>query len=266
MKYTYAPSTHDKAAGELFGEQERVAAGGEVTPCLLIGFVNRSGSNYFAELLQSTGAFAGLRESLNDNAMRLACENNELRGSRAYLEHLRRTQIEQPGQMWGVKTNWVQVAMLMRWRAIPHMLAPKMVIVSRKDILGQAVSFYIAKHTKQWRSVDEAADVEVTYNFKQLMNTMRSVGRSYFILRQTAAMAQIPCREIVYEDLLAAPDSVIGDVTEWLVGRRLVPVQEQVGIAIQRNSRNAELKARFLEDLRTMKWETEKGMEPEAEG
>ena len=257
MRFGYAKSAHEKVAEEVFPDPSDLPAGQPTIPCLLIGFVNRSGSNYLAELLRSTGGFSGLDESLNDHSMRVLGGRYQVRSLADYIVRLHREQGRQKGSIWGMKVGWMQLAMLLRARIVPELLAPRMVLVRRRDIVSQAVSLYIAERTSQWTTNDPQAKSreEVEYDGQRILNTLRGIVQSYANLQQVALLGGIPVVDVFYEDLLDCPARIVAGLTESLSGRALGPDPSSVKIGILRDGLDAELKQRFLAELDALQWD-----------
>lgn len=256
MKYGYAKSVHEKVAEEVFPDSSDIS-GYSPIPCMLIGFVNRSGSNYLAELLRSTGAFTGLEEPLNDHSMRVLGARFGARTLADYVIRLHREQTRQKGQVWGMKVGWMQLAMLLRAKLVPDLLLPRMIVVRRRDVVSQAISLYIAERTAQWTTNDAQVRGrgEVEYDGQRILNTLRGIVQSYASLQQVAVLGSIPFNEVYYEDLMDCPSSVVSRLTETMSGKALAPRPDIVRIGIQRDTLDYDLKARFLTDLTDLRWE-----------
>ena len=257
MKFSYAKSVHEQIAEQVFTDLDNVVSAQAPAPCLLIGFVNRSGSNYLGELLRSTGGFVGLEEPLNDYSLRVLSEKFQVNQFSLYLERLRSEQMRYCGQLWGMKVGWLQLVLLLRTQAIPRLLTPRMVIVKRRDLIGQAVSLYIAERTAQWTAAEPAkiGRDSVEYDGQKILNTLRGIMQSYNALEQVALLAAIPITEVIYEELSDNPISEIAKLTRAICGRALGPELQAVKLRVQRDELNEQLKRRFLKDLPTMEWE-----------
>lgn len=256
LTFTYTQSLHEKALDEIF---EITDVDGSAPPvnCVLIAFVNRSGSNYLAELLLSTGMFSGLEESINDHTMRYLARAKEIKSFQKYLEFLYESQTKNAGQFWGMKVGWMQLAMLLRVKAIPNALRPHVILIKRRDIIGQTISYYIAERTKQWTSNDEAMvnrnDIE--YNGQAILQSMRSIMNSYSLMDQILALSNLPVIQIAYEDLLDVPHATISKITRSICGHEYSPRVGQIRINMQRDGINERLRDNFIRDLGRLKWE-----------
>jgi LPS sulfotransferase NodH len=257
MQYSYEKPDHELAVEEVFGESAVVKQIGTRLPCVIMCFVNRCGSNYIAELLKSTGALSGFQEALNAYNIRTLTPIYRVETFAEYLARYRSEDLDNnPHHLWGLKAGWMQLAMLWRTRAIPRLLDPTLLIVRRRDLIAQAISYHIAEETAQWKSTDqsEIPRHSVIYNGQNILDKLQGIIHSYSRLNEIALLANCPVQEIVYEDVLETPLSSIARLTRALVGRELTPVEAAVTIGIQRDKLNEEFKRRFLADLHEMEW------------
>jgi len=256
MMFSYPISRHEKVFKEIFGASERVQPGDAPLRCVLLAFVNRSGSNYLAELLKSTGKFAGFEESLNDFSMRYLVPRF---ASVSFPDYIRRIQSEAtkvPGQVWGVKVGWMQLAMLLRSQAIPNLIHPSIILARRRDVISQAVSLFIAEQTGQWTSATAPTmdRKDIAYDGDKIFTHLRGILNSYSQLESILTFANLPYIEVFYEDLLDAPQGIISGLSRKLVGHGFAPQIRSVRMEIQRNEIDNDLKLRFIKDLDELEW------------
>ncbi len=256
MNFIYQPSHHDRALDELFGSQAVYAGPSTQRRCVIIAFVNRSGSNHIADALMSTGEFAGLEEILNEPTIRFLTPKYGSTSFPAYLERVYSEQCKSPGLTWGFKAGWMQLAMLMRTKIVPNMFRPTLILVRRRDIIAQAVSFYIADQTSRWTSLVENKSTEPRYNGQELLSILRGLCHSYAMLEQVALCSQLPSLTIIYEDFLDRPNEIISQAGLAINGRALLPRLDRLRLSMQRNELNHAFRARFLEELASMSWMT----------
>jgi LPS sulfotransferase NodH len=256
IRFSYEKSDHEIAIEEIFGDRASVEQIGIRLPCVIMAFVNRSGSNYVAELLKSTGAFLGFQEALNAYHIRTLTPAYGVTSFGQYLVRYRKEDLHGRQALWGIKAGWMQIALLCKIRAIPRLLEPTLLVVRRKDIISQAISYYIAEQTAQWKST-EPTQVErskVSYNGQEILDKLRDIKHSYCRLEEISLLLNCPVHEIEYEDVLENPCSSIMRVTKALVGRELCPVESAVGIKTQRDELNDQFRHRFLAEVGEIDW------------
>jgi LPS sulfotransferase NodH len=256
MEFTYEQSPHEKTLYEVFTDAPEVAPHPSRLRCVLLGFVNRSGSNYLADLLRSTGKFVGLDESLNDYSFR---ELAPAYGTKSFAEYLKRLHWEQasrPGQIWGMKVGWMQLTMLLRTRAIPNLLDPSLVLIRRRDVIAQAISYFIATKTQQWTTSDEAVvdRNKVVYDGQDILDIIQHIMQDYSMFDQIVTCTGLPYGEIFYEDLLDSPEKIICNIARTLCGHAFAVAPDTVRVKIQRDVVDQQFKERFLDDLSELHW------------
>jgi len=257
MIIRYAKSEHEKTFEELFGDNIFVRHDGRAIPCIILAFVNRSGSNYLAELLRSTGRFAGFGECLNAPNVKYLAPRYGVNSLEGYLSRHRQEDVKSSGQMWGLKAGWMQLAMLLRTGAIPKLLQPTLVSIRRRDLIGQAISLFIAEQTLQWKSTEDAVSAreKVAYDGNAILAHFRGLAESYVKVEQVVALSNCPYQQIYYEDLMDSPQSTIAKLTGALVGNELSPLLDAVQIKIQRDEVSEKFKLRFLAEMQQIKWD-----------
>lgn len=189
---------------------------------VLLGFVNRSGSNLLGEYLRTLPGLSGFKEKLNHPTVIKACRESSFDTFEGYLREL--CSQAAPGNL-GVKASGAQVEMLHKWRFLDMFESVKAVHIQREDIVSQAVSLWIARHTKQWTSRRSklVEEEQVRYDFEALSLILENIGRQNNRLAAALSALEVPTWAISYERLLADPQGEIRavarflgvDATEW---------------------------------------------------
>jgi trehalose 2-sulfotransferase len=260
MKFQYPVSEHERTAEQIFESGMEVSPTDFRIECVLMAFVNRSGSNYLADLLLSTGAFAGLEEPLNSPTIRYLAPRYGTATLADYLKRVHREQTGQTGKRWGLKVGWVQLAMLIRTKALANLLSPKIIVIRRRDLVAQAVSFYIAEKTQRWiAKTDNHAEgppiEEIPYDGQQILEHLQGIMWSNFMIEKTLFLAQLPSEVIQYETLIDRPQEIISKLVGRILGHNLEPELNAVRTTIQRDGLSGQLKAQFLNEFRQLEFD-----------
>jgi trehalose 2-sulfotransferase len=210
----------------------------------------RSGSNLLCRYLSSTGMLGNPLEYFNGSGRRLL-------GYPEYPDDPSRqidwilTEGATPNGIFGLKIFPAQVEQIeksIRWTdLLPNL---RFVLLKRRDILGQALSAVRAMQTEQWRaSMPERGSA--LYDGAQIYERLQIAARDYarwniFFARRAVAPAVI-----IYEDLLADPQSAVDQVAD-LFGLRgqARAAGERIDLKIQRDAITEEWRARFLDEYR----------------
>jgi LPS sulfotransferase NodH len=253
----YRPGGHERKVVAHFaraGAGARPGTGAEPTPSVFICFTNRCGSNYLAELLASTQKLPAAGEVFN---WPYVVKQSEERGFRSFEEfcgHLVRTR--SVNGVFAGKVGWSQLYFLTRMRLIPELFAtPRFIHIRRRDVLGQAISYVIAKQTGQWKSDitrrerdKQLAQPEPVYDADAISARIKSFTVANALLEEFFASFRFPLYQVVYEDIIRDELGTIRAITDWLgLGAANVD-RGQTRLEAQRSTVNQEWRERFISE------------------
>lgn len=211
-----------------------------------IAALPRSGSTYLADLMTNTGLlgqpnefynphvlrkqFPGRGKTLADCAMlarELGTSPNDVVGIKFFAAHFPSTDPTFKISDWFGEPVWV-------W-------------LRRRDMLGQAISFLIARQTLAYTANATAQSVP-KYSSVLIAETLHKCCVQDAQWRAYFNRTQISPLEIEYEDLTQDPESALRKIAE-VAGIELGPVEAQPRSTMQkqRTSLNDEWRARFVE-------------------
>jgi LPS sulfotransferase NodH len=210
----------------------------------------RSGSNLLCQYLSSTGMLGNPLEYFNGSGRRLL-------GYPEYPDDPSRqidwilTEGATPNGIYGLKVFPAQVELVekpIRWTELLPGL--KFVLLKRRDILGQALSAVRALQTGQWRA-SMPAQGPATYDgaliHERLQFAVRDHARWDIFFARKAVAPTI----IVYEDLLADPQSAVDRVADLFGLRGHARVaSERIDLTTQRDAITEQWRTRFLAEYR----------------
>jgi LPS sulfotransferase NodH len=208
----------------------------------------RSGSNLLCQYLSSTGVLGNPLEYFNGSGRRRL-------GYPAYPDNPSRqigwilTEGATPNGIYGLKIFPAQVEHIERSIPWTEMLPGlRFVLLKRRDILGQALSAVRALQTDQWRSSMPSRGTAV-YDGVQIYERLQIAARDYAWWDIFFARKAVAPTIIVYEDLLADPQSAVDQIAGLfgLRGQARVAT-ERVDLKIQRDATTEEWRARFLDE------------------
>lgn len=177
-------------------------------PLLILAFTNRSGSNLLADYLVQTGQVAGLGEFLNHETVARQKDALAIQSAPDYLLALAR-RLSREGQQFGVKASAEQLDFLIRWK-LPRLFTRTTVVhIHRDDILGQAVSHWIALQTGQWTSQQGRRTVAADFDINTTRTIAHNVLRSDSAIRMKCGLYCLPYVSISYEELTFDPAATI---------------------------------------------------------
>lgn len=176
-------------------------------PLFILAFTNRSGSNLLADYLRQTGRFRGFGEGLNGDEVKRSHARSPVASFPDYIAQLAGP-LNEPG-FWGIKASWDQIILLHRAN-IPAMFSGVRIIHSvRRDLLGQAVSHWIAHQTKQWTSAHQQSGVTPKFDRPRIEQILMSNLRSNCHIDLISRALGIQRHVVIYEEIQDNPEREI---------------------------------------------------------
>ncbi len=218
-------------------------------PLYILAFTNRSGSNLLADYLRQTGRFRGFGEGLNWDGIQNSLRQRPVASFPDYIAALAGAPNE--SGIWGIKASWDQILMLQRAN-IPAMFQGVQIVHSvRQDLLGQAVSHWIAHQTNQWTSAHKASGIIPEFALDRIEPILMDIVRSNSHIDLISRILDIPRHVVVYERLQADPAAEIRHLTK-AVGMDLAGWQPGAPrISRQRDETNADFRDKCFRAWKT---------------
>ena len=211
--------------------------------------VARSGSTWLAEVLGRTGVLGRPAEYFSTDFQR-GTADPDYPADRAAQVRLVLTAGATPNGVYGFKMfpmNLDDVSRHISWtEAFPDL---RFVHLSRRDVLGQALSRVRAFQTRRWRSTLPEQAVPV-YDGAAILDALRLTVRQDARWTVYFARNGIAPLRLVYEDALDAVAATVASVAD-LVGLEAPPASvADIGLAVQRDALTEVWRARFLSEYR----------------
>lgn len=169
---------------------------------MILAFTNRSGSNMLADYLLQTKQVGGLGEYLNaDTAIRQS-KKRQIDRFPDYISSLVNS-LSRNRSYFGVKASAEQLRFMDRWRIFQMFPSVTVVHVHRDDLLGQAVSHWIARQTGQWTSLQERQNDEVSFDAGKILQLTQYVARADEAIRMHCAYRGMNYISLSYEEVIA---------------------------------------------------------------
>lgn len=217
---------------------------------VLLCFTNRSGSNYFAALLASTGQFN---------------EADELLNAEAVLDHVRahgRTSLAAYWRDLGagaarhgrftVKAGLEQLVMLIEAGVLDgYADRLRCLHLVRSNILDQAISAAIAWQSGRWTSAHTARcpDEQLVYDRARIAATAQVIAQENRQFQAIFAANGIAARMVEYDAVLADPAAAVRGVGAWLGLPGLVIDPARIALRRQAGPVNQRWRSRYLAGL-----------------
>lgn len=247
----YALSKHEQQIRDIFdGRIAANAAGGSIParPAILICFTNRSGSNYLAQLLETTGAMNRAREFFNWPFVDKLSRKHDIASLPDYCRYISEA-FRPEDRYWAAKVGVDQLRMLLRTGVIPQIYHPvRLVFVERRDLLAQAISLSIARQTRRWTTLHRDSGEEPKFDPDDIHLKLDRLKKGNTAFKYLFTTLGAPVH-VLYEDLCDDPVGTVRQTLESLDLKPVDPCPERCSLRIQRTDRNKDYKQRWLQSF-----------------
>lgn len=245
----YEPSDHEIGVNSLY---ETVDAGRRdivAERTLLICFTNRSGSDFLAHALASTGSVAIAREYLNHPVVSRRSLSRGISSLDEYLIDLA-AEFTHDG-IFSLKTGLSQLYYLARLGFIGDLLPnPEFILIERGDVVAQAISWLRALQSGQWSSGQAVRGTQPRYDFLAIHKRVDDILAENYGFRAFLVRNDCPTHFVRYEELNEHPWRTVQFLADALGFADTQYRPRRVEVERQHTSLNREWKARYLAELR----------------
>lgn len=219
-------------------------------PLVVLCFENRSGSNYLASLLRTSGKIHGLGEALNAETVIKRATQWDVTNFPDYFQRFATSDKAEVG----VKASWDQLLMLFRFGIDKMFDGFKLIYVRREDSVAQAVSRHIAFQTGKWTSETKVAEpIEPAFDTADIARHLYAVQHSNQMFEAIFQILDLDVYRVTYERIVYRPNQsarvVMGhlghDLPDWKARR-------DVRMKRQSNALNDAFVGRFRDEMKTM--------------
>jgi LPS sulfotransferase NodH len=211
--------------------------GGPPTVRYAICATPRSGSNFLGHMLKNTGLFGCPLEYFNPENLpiwRKRAARERFAGVVPLIEGRRTSR----NGRFGIKIHRTHLAAAVA-EIGPDFLGPawKFILLRRRDVLGQAVSWSIAAQTSVWKS-GLAASGEAVYSRAAIARRLELAVKHTASWQQLFAERGIVPLELAYEDIERDPARAVRTVAEFL--ETPLPAELDLGRLIETRKQRAQ--------------------------
>jgi LPS sulfotransferase NodH len=190
---------------------------GEPRTSYLVCSIPRSGSTLLCDLLKGTGVAGAPIEVFHPDYMRVLKRRWGVTTTEEYVAALlaRKTG---PNGVFGGKAHWAQYHPLFG-ETDPRTVLPslRLILMSRRDRLRQAVSWVRALQTLRWQSSGrERSEREPSFDPEHISRKVDRIGREEDAWRALFDACGIEPHLVVYEELVSDQGAVLRDALEFI--------------------------------------------------
>lgn len=217
---------------------------------LIVLFSNRSGSNYLVSLLGQLPGLSLEYECFNWDVVLDGLRATGFDSISQYLHHLR-SQVTTP--WWGMKVGETQLAMVVRFGLLSaFQKGCRIIWVRRRDLVAQAVSYYIASRSGQWVYGQRPIRAVPEFDYEAIAAVFSSLAEASAQAASLLSLLQPRYTCVWYEDVCHSPGTEVERIADFLEVKPTVRIRSTTSeFRKQIDPRKAEYAARFREDART---------------
>ncbi len=186
------------------------------TVCYIICSVPRCGSSVLCEALTHSGLAGVPTEYFDENLRQRFCEKWNVEGIDDYVRCLKHKKTG-PNAVLGIKAHVNQMERSLGLSDLPAGL-PNLhfILVKRRDLFAQSVSYARAIQTERWSSEQSGLNVQPEYNFDQLAKLKSRLEREYGKWDAFFDRHSIVPLTLTYEDFAVDDESIVAAVDACL--------------------------------------------------
>lgn len=213
---------------------------------VIVAFTNRSGSNYLAELMASSGQINLATELLNAETIIRVSRKQGLKTFRDYF--LGSAVHGRVGGIFAFKAALDHFYILERAGMLDEILGNAFVIhIERSDKILQAISLDIAMQTERWASYQGPATRVPRYAQERVAARLQEVTAKANDTTEFLAYRGTPNLSVSYELLTSCPQCVIEAISKIADIDGLSAFVDKVAVQRQATETNLEWRRLFLE-------------------
>lgn len=208
----------------------------------------RSGSNFLSQLLASTGLLGKPLEYFNGPGRRFFDDPGYPDDPHEQMHRILTMGVTNNSvyalKLFAHQHDWI--SRQVRWTE--HLPDLRYVYLTRRDLLGQAISWSRASQTGQFRHSQRSKSQPV-YDPASISMLLSRIVTEYARWEVYFARNAIAPLRLVYEDVVTAPQVSVNAVASLLSLAEMAPVDlNHVGVIVQRDSINEDWRRRFIID------------------
>jgi tetratricopeptide (TPR) repeat protein/lipopolysaccharide biosynthesis protein/LPS sulfotransferase NodH len=199
----------------------------------VICFTERSGSTMLCSILEQTNLLGMPNEYVNPRVpMRLYLKTCPATTLEEYFELLRRTQTT-PNGIFGLKSCFVDFKPLIEMGRVGKLLNPvQFIYLTRRDIILQAISGYLARKSGIWHISSQAGGTEnvdyskVEYDEEQILKRIDIQIKERLEWERFFTLYSIEPLRIFYEDIVESPITCVKQILSFLGENTDIPTED----------------------------------------
>jgi trehalose 2-sulfotransferase len=248
--FDYEIGSHERYIVDYFGEEKIFNQKQFLVEQdnIFICFTNRCGSNFLANVMESTGIFSEAGEYFNwQTIVNISKRKNILSFDDYCIDMIGK---KTKNNLFVSKIGWEQLLMISKLGQIPNIFNnSKFIWIQRKDVLGQAISLSIANQTKKWTSKQTGNEIVPEYRKDSIQKIIKGLSNANLIFANYFNLFNADFIEIFYESFCENVEINIKKICDFTGKDFQVENLKEVKLEVQRNGINTEFREKFTSDI-----------------
>lgn len=222
----------------------------EVKTRYIIASTPRSGSHFLSNALYNTKYFGYPLEYFNERNLGAWKKRAEKEfGDIDLIDFLENIRTSSNG-CFGIKLHYNQISTFISEVGYEYFLNNKFILLRRRDILGQAISWSRASQTKAWKS-DLQKTQEAVYDFDSIDRSIDKILYHSSCWEKLLLQSEVNYLEIFYEDMVANTLGTIKQIADFMLVDFPVDHKEIMSnTGKQRTLENIDWRERYIADAK----------------
>lgn len=220
---------------------------------VIIASTPRSGSHMLGHALHSTGCFGFPLEYFQNDNLKEWMRRFETADVRETLSRLINIRTSQNG-VFGLKLHYSHLANIGGYNQLETLFPnAHYILITRQDLLGQAVSYSIASQTNSWISSQNTSQTEPEYCYNDIRSRLLRITHDNSKWRYLLNTSNKQFLEITYESIIKSPKDALETIRQ-ATGIETTIAKHPVEHATKKqgNNLNKLWKDRFIEEHKTL--------------
>jgi LPS sulfotransferase NodH len=215
---------------------------------VFILFTNRSGSNYFTDLLNQSDELDIKNEIFNQDQI-LNFKKNNIKSE--FIDFLNSLDFTKDKKKIGCKLSLSQLIGLKKFNFFDLFnKGVKFIHIRRRDVYDQGISWHIAKINNQFASYQKSQNNQIKFNYEEILKYSNTFSNTNMTISKYLIKHKLDFIDICYEDILNNLDTEFKKICNFLNIDFFYPNVEISKFKKQTNPLKIKFKKEFIDNLK----------------
>ena len=183
---------------------------------IILCFINRSGSNYLAELMHNTKRMGNAQEYMNENTVQKNKNIHNLSSLAGYIAHLYKISASE-NNVFSIQLGMHQLIYLLENNEKLSLFDENTyyIYINRSNSILQSISYYKAIETNAYTSLQKEQKTDIELNIDKIIQIYFNLLKRKIMFENIFNVYDIPKHTVTYEELVKFPFQHIINILEY---------------------------------------------------